>query len=76
MKKLSRDEVQKKLNRGQPLFLVDEVGEIAYDFTKYPRLRVKSKGGKIIERAEAHTESETCAWIGCLSLTAEEFEKY
>lgn len=76
MKKLSRDEVQKKLNGGQLLFLVDEVDEIAYDFTKYPRLRVKSKGGKIIERAEAHTESETRAWAGCLSLTAEEFEKY
>jgi hypothetical protein len=76
MKRLSWDEVQKKLKGGQPLFLVDEVGEVAYDFTKYPRLRVKSKGGKIIERDEAHTNSETLAWLGCLSLTAEEFEKY
>lgn len=76
MKKSSRDEVQKKLNGGQPLFLVDEIDEIAYDYTKYPRLRVKSKGGKIIERIEAYTESETRAWVGCLSLTAEEFEKY
>lgn len=76
MKKLSRGEVQKKLNGGQPLFLVDEVDEIAYDFTKYPRLRVKSKGGKIIERVEACTDSETRAWISCLSLTAEEFGKY
>lgn len=76
MKRLSRDEVQKKLNGGQPLFLVDEIDEIAYDYTKYPRLRVKSKGGKIIERMEAYTASETNAWVGCLTLTAEEFEKY
>lgn len=76
MKKSSRDEVQKKLSGGQPLFLVDEVEEVAYDFTKYPKLRVKSKGGKIIERMEAYTASETNAWVGCLTLTAEEFEKY
>lgn len=76
MKRLSGEEVQKKLKGGQPLFLLDEIGEVAYDFTKYPRLRVKSKGGEIIERDEAHTNSETWAFICCLSLTAEEFEKY
>jgi hypothetical protein len=76
MKRLSREEVYKALQTDQPLFLVDEVEEVAYDFTKYPKLRVKSKGGKIIERMEAYTASETNAWVGCLTLTAEEFEKY
>lgn len=37
-----KKEVYKALQTGQPLFLVDEVEEVAYDFTKYPKLRVKS----------------------------------
>ena len=76
MKKLSRDEVQKKLREGQPLFLVDDIDEIAYDCTNYPLLRVKCKGCEIFERNEARTNSETRAWMSCLSITAEEFEKY
>lgn len=65
----------KKLWEGQPLFLVD-IDEVAYDFTKNPTLRVKFKGGKIIERERACTNSETRAWSCGYSLTAEEFEKY
>lgn len=76
MKLLSRKECQSKLKNHEPLFLVDEINEVAYDFTNYPKLRVKSKGGKIIERMEEYTESETNAWISGVSISEKEFEKY
>ena len=76
MRQLSIDEMQKMLKNHEPLFLVDDVEEMAYDFTKYPLLRVKHKGHKPFERMEAHTNSETDAFNAGWSITEEEFEKY
>lgn len=37
-------------NAGKPIFIEDEITEIAYDFTNYPDIRVKSKSGRIVCR--------------------------
>ena len=76
MKQLNAKEVQERLNNNEPLFLVDEIEEIAYDFTRCPLLRVKPKGHKPFERMRARTNSETDAIIARTSMTEEEFEKY
>ena len=38
------------LKAGKPIFLENEIEETVYDFTKYPHIRVKSKGGRVVER--------------------------
>lgn len=40
------------------VYLVDEIDEVAYDFTNYPYLEVKSKVGKLLnENIQVHQVS-------------------
>lgn len=53
-----RKEIRERLNKGEKVYLVDEIDEVPYDFTNYPHLRVKSKGGKLLnENIQVHQVS-------------------
>lgn len=71
-----RKEFRDKLKKGKKVFLVDEIDEIAFDFTDYPRLRVKSKGGKIVERNYTGIPCEFRAVSALIEISEEEFKKY
>lgn len=76
MKKITCKEEIAIIKAGKPLIYLDDVEEIAYDFTNYPHLKVKRKGHPIFEREAMRTNSETDARIAMILMTPEEFENY
>ena len=71
-----RKEIRERLNKGEKVYLVDEIDEVAYDFTNYPHLRVKSKGGKLVKREYTGTPSEFRAAEVLKEISEKEFENY
>lgn len=65
------------LEKHQPIFLLDEITEIVYDFTNYPNIRVKSKSGKIVSRQYDKTyDDDVKALLYGTEITEEEFNKF
>ena len=65
------------LKSKQPIFIEDEITEIAYDFTNYPNIRVKSKSGRIVGRKYDKTyDDDVNALLYGREITEEIFNNY
>lgn len=70
-------ELKKLIEAGKPVFLENEISETVYDFTDYPQIRVKSKGGKIIEREYIPSyDNDVDTLLYGKLITEEQFENY